>query len=66
MRGQSDLEGLLEVCVGETWSRVYWCDYWNSSEASGSVVCRQMGHSRFGKLLYICVTYQPQYMYPQL
>lgn len=59
--GQSDLEGLLEVCFGEVWSTVKWCDYWNSSEASASVVCRQMNYSRFGKLVYSYVTYQPQH-----
>jgi len=25
--GQSDLEGLIEVCTCETWSTVFWCDY---------------------------------------
>ena len=45
--GQSDPEGLLEVCIGETWCRVHWCDYWNSSEAGACAVCRQMGHSLF-------------------
>ena len=54
MRGQSDLEGLLEVCVGETWSRVYWCDYWNSSEASASVVCRRWDIPSLVGTVHLC------------
>lgn len=65
--GQLNTEGLLEICVGETWNTVYWCDYWNSSEASASVVCRQMNYSRFGKLVCSYVAYQRmQHIYTRL
>lgn len=39
--------GRVEVCIDSTWSSV--CDiHWDDDDAS--IVCKQLGYSKFGKL----------------
>ena len=46
--GTNEGEGRVEVCVSNVWSTV--CDdRWDDTDAS--VVCKQLGYSRFSKLL---------------
>ena len=46
LRGSSSQNsGRVEICVNNVWGTV--CDdYWDSTDAS--VVCKQLGYSRFG------------------
>ena len=45
--GSSSKEGRVEVCVHEQWGTV--CDdSWGQTDAT--VVCKQMGYSKFSKL----------------
>jgi len=49
VEGSSTLEGRVEVCIGQRWGTV--ChNYWSASD--GQVVCRQLGYSTEGIILY--------------
>lgn len=45
--GSSPLEGRVELCANRAWGTVCGQYTWRSREAN--VVCRQLGHSVFGK-----------------
>ena len=45
--GANNLEGRVEVCVGNSWGTV--CHHqWNNLDAQ--VVCKQLGHPNSGKI----------------
>ena len=45
--GSSPLEGRVEICANRAWGTVCGNSLWRFREAN--VVCRQLGHSAFGK-----------------
>ena len=45
--GSSPLEGRVEICANRAWGTICGQSTWRSREAN--VVCRQLGHSVFGK-----------------
>ena len=45
--GSSPLEGRVEICANRAWGTVCGNFRWRFREAN--VVCRQLGHSAFGK-----------------
>ena len=47
LQGGTQTQGRLEVCVNGTWGTVC-SDFWDNADAS--VVCTQLGYSRYGML----------------
>ena len=45
--GSSSLEGRVEICANRAWGTV--CGTSNRRFVEANVVCRQLGHSAFGK-----------------
>lgn len=62
--GANNLQGRVEVCVGNKWGTV--ChNYWNNVDAQ--VVCKQLGHPNSGKINIIdCyfIRFSKQYQFP--
>ena len=53
LQGGTQTQGRLEVCVNGTWGTVC-SDFWDNADAS--VVCAQLGYSRYG-MLYVGLSY---------
>ena len=52
--GSTEYEGRVEVCINKAWGticRSSWSNY------DSNVVCRQLGHMGFGKVLKVALSY---------
>ena len=55
--GSSDLrQGLVEVCIGNTWRR--WCGP-TFSNGAAAVTCRQLGYLNYGKSIFFRIRHCP-------
>ena len=62
--GANNLQGRVEVCVGNKWGTV--ChNKWNNIDAQ--VVCKQLGYPNSGKINIVCcyfIRFSKQYQFP--
>ena len=47
--------GRVDVCVNQTWGTVCSGNHWN--DVAASVVCRQLGHSSYGRYSILIMKY---------